>query len=174
MCCSSIKRIGKNWYLINNTGNGKLIKLVYSTADDYREIMDTNVFSSFVFSKYAVEDMIKKKEGMIVFISSVTGHVGHEDETIYTMTKFAQRGLSQAINKDFGCKELKLVLYVLVQLKLILKLALEELKRELLKLIGKLLKMLLKGYCMLVLRKIKYGKLEWNKYNCFGILIIIL
>ena len=76
--------------------------------------MDTNVFSSFVFSKYAVEDMLKRKEGMIVFMSSVTGHVGHEDETIYTMTKFAQRGLSQPIDKDFGGKELKLVLYVLV------------------------------------------------------------
>ena len=36
---------------------------------------------------------------MIVFVSSVTGHVGHEDETIYTMTKFAQRGISQAIDK---------------------------------------------------------------------------
>ena len=44
--------------------------------------MDTNVFSSFICSKYAVEDMLKRKEGMIVFMSSVTGHVGHEDETI--------------------------------------------------------------------------------------------
>jgi len=48
--------------------------------------MDTNVFSSFIFSKYALEEMLERKEGMIIFVSSVIGHVGHEDQTIYTMT----------------------------------------------------------------------------------------
>ena len=103
----ALKEFGKIDILINNAGIGKLIKLVDSTAEDYREIMDTNVFSSFIFSKYAVEDMLKRKEGMIVFVSSVTGHVGHEDETIYTMTKFAQRGLSQAIDKELGAEGIK-------------------------------------------------------------------
>ena len=103
----ALKEFGKIDILINNAGIGKLIKLVDSTAEDYREIMDTNVFSSFIFSKYAVEDMLKRKEGMNVFISSVTGHVGHEDETIYTMTKFAQRGLSQAIDKELGAEGIK-------------------------------------------------------------------
>ncbi len=74
--------------------------MVESTSDDYYEIMDTNVFSSFIFSKYAAIEMLKKRQGKIIFVSSVTGHVGYEDETIYTMTKFAQRGLSQAIDKD--------------------------------------------------------------------------
>ena len=99
----ALKEFGRIDILINNAGIGKLIKLVDSTAEDYKEIMDTNVFSSFIFSKYAVEDMLKRKEGMIVFVSSVTGHVGHEDETIYTMTKFAQRGLSQAIKTCVMC-----------------------------------------------------------------------
>ena len=103
----ALKDFGKIDILINNAGIGKLIKLVDSTAEDYKEIMDTNVFSSFIFSKYAVEDMLKRKEGMIVFVSSVTGHVGHEDETIYTMTKFAQRGLSQAIDKELGSQGIK-------------------------------------------------------------------
>ena len=44
---------------------------------------------------------------MIVFVSSVTGHVGHEDETIYTMTKFAQRGISQAIDKELRWQGIK-------------------------------------------------------------------
>ena len=91
---------GKVDILINNAGIGKLIRLVDSTADDYREIMETNVFSSFMFSKYAAQDMLKRHEGRIIFVSSVTGHIGHADETIYTMTKFAQRGLSQAIDKE--------------------------------------------------------------------------
>ena len=96
----AVETFGKVDILINNAGIGKLIKLVDSTADDYQEIMDTNVFSSFMFSKYAAEDMLKHHSGRIIFVSSVTGHVGHEDETIYTMTEFAQRGLSQAIDKE--------------------------------------------------------------------------
>ena len=47
----ALKEFGKIDILINNAGIGKLIKLVDSTAEDYREIMDTNVFSSFIFSK---------------------------------------------------------------------------------------------------------------------------
>lgn len=69
--------------------------------------MDTNVFSSFIFSKYAAIEMLKKRQGKIIFVSSVTGHVGYEDETIYTMTKFAQRGLSQAIDKELRSQGIK-------------------------------------------------------------------
>lgn len=98
---------GKVDILVNNAGIGKLIKLVDSTGEDYDEIMDTNVRSSFFFSKYAAVEMLKRREGRIVFVSSVTGHIGHEDETIYTMTKFAQRGLSQAIDRELGREGIK-------------------------------------------------------------------
>ena len=96
----AVSEFGKVDILINNAGIGRLIKLVDSTVEDYAEMMDTNVFSSFMFSKYATIDMLKHHSGKIIFISSVTGHIGHADETIYTMTKFAQRGLSQAIDKE--------------------------------------------------------------------------
>lgn len=91
----AVSTFGKVDILINNAGIGKKITLEESTAENYREIMDTNAFSSFIFSKYAILDMLKRNEGRIVMVSSVTGHIGHADETIYTMTKFAQRGLSQ-------------------------------------------------------------------------------
>lgn len=97
---TAVDSFGKIDILINNAGIGRLIKLTDSTAEDYAEMMDTNVFSSFMFSKYAAQDMLKRHEGKIIFVSSVTGHVGHAEETIYTMTKFAQRGLSQAIDRE--------------------------------------------------------------------------
>ncbi|MCO4468898.1 acetoin reductase [Streptococcus infantarius subsp. infantarius] len=55
----------------------------------------------------AAIEMLKKRQGKIIFVSSVTGHVGHEDEKIYTMTKFAQRGLSQAIDKELRSQGIK-------------------------------------------------------------------
>ena len=103
----AIKTFGRVDILVNNAGIGRLIPLEDSTAADYRELMDTNVFSSFIFSKYAAHEMVKQGGGRILFVSSVTGHIGHTDETIYTMTKFAQRGLSQAIDKELGGKGIK-------------------------------------------------------------------
>lgn len=102
-----METFGKVDILVNNAGIGHMMKLVDSTAEDYRELMDTNVFSSFLFSKYAAMDMLKRKEGGIIFVSSVTGHIGHTDEAIYTMTKFAQRGLSQAIDKELAGEGIK-------------------------------------------------------------------
>ena len=103
----AVKEFGKVDILVNNVGIGRLIKLVDSTADDYDELMDTNVRSTFFFSKYAVIDMLKRHEGRIIMVSSVTGHIGHEDETIYTMTKFAQRGLAQAISRELESEGIK-------------------------------------------------------------------
>ena len=51
--------------------------------------------------------MLKRQEGRVIMVSSVTGHIGHEDETIYTMTKFAQRGLAQAIDKELASQGIK-------------------------------------------------------------------
>lgn len=102
-----METFGKVDILVNNAGIGHMMKLVDSTAEDYRELMDTNVFSSFLFSKYAAMDMLKRKEGGIIFVSSVTGHIGHTDEAIYTMTKFAQRGLSQANDKELAGEGIK-------------------------------------------------------------------
>lgn len=103
----AVEKFGKVDILINNVGIGKLIKLVDSTSADYDELMDTNVRSTFFFSKYAVIDMLKRHEGRIIMVSSVTGHIGHEDETIYTMTKFAQRGLAQAISRELESEGIK-------------------------------------------------------------------
>ncbi len=103
----AVKEFGKVDILVNNVGIGRLIKLVVSPADDYDELMDTNVRSTFFFSKYAVIDMLKRHEGRIIMVSSVTGHIGHEDETIYTMTKFAQRGLAQAISRELESEGIK-------------------------------------------------------------------
>ena len=105
--CFAVEKFGKVDILVNNVGIGRLIKLVDSTAADYDELMNTNVRSTFFFSKYAVQDMLKRHEGRVIMVSSVTGHVGHEDETIYTMTKFAQRGLAQAISRELEDEGIK-------------------------------------------------------------------
>lgn len=97
----AIEQYGKIDILVNNVGIGKLKPITESTMDDYDQIMNSNCRSMFAFSKYAVNDMIKRDEGIIVMVSSITGYIGHEDECIYTASKFACRGFAQALDKEF-------------------------------------------------------------------------
>ncbi|MBQ3444478.1 MAG: SDR family oxidoreductase [Selenomonadaceae bacterium] len=97
----AIENFGKVDIMINNVGIGKLKSIIDSTMEDYDQIMNANCRSMFAFSKYAVMDMIKRDDGIIVMVSSITGYIGHADECIYTASKFACRGFAQALDKEF-------------------------------------------------------------------------
>lgn len=108
----AVRTFGKIDILVNSAGIGRLLSLTDSTMADYDLLMNTNVRSTFAFTKYAIADMLRREDGgkwcgTVVMVSSVTGHIGHADETIYTMTKFAQRGLSQAIDRELGYRGIK-------------------------------------------------------------------
>ena len=71
--------------MINKVGIGKLKSIIESTMEDYDQIMKANCRSMFAFSKYAVMDMIKRDDGIIVMVSSITGYIGHADENVFTL-----------------------------------------------------------------------------------------
>ena len=86
--------------LINNTGVGNYKNLVDTNAADYDEMMDTNVRSTFLFARHAVPVMLKQKSGTILMISSMAGVYGFGGEAVYCMTKFAQLGFAQALDRE--------------------------------------------------------------------------
>ena len=86
--------------LINNTGVGNYKNIVDTSADDYDEMMDTNVRSTFLFTRHVVPVMLEKKQGTILMISSMAGIYGFAGEAVYCATKFAQVGFAQALDKE--------------------------------------------------------------------------
>lgn len=96
----AIQTFGKINILINNAGIGRTLSLTETSLSDYDLIMNTNVRSAFAFTKAAVPDMLKRHDGQIILVSSVTGIVGHANETAYTCSKFALRGFGQALDKE--------------------------------------------------------------------------
>ena len=86
--------------LINNTGMGNYKKLVDTSAKEYDEMVDTNVRSTFLFSRHAVPVMIKQKSGTILMMASMAGVYGFAGEAVYCMTKFAQVGFAQALDRE--------------------------------------------------------------------------
>ena len=87
--------------LLSNAGIGIAGPFLDSTMETYDVQMDTNVRSSYAFCLHAVPEMIKKEESQLIIVSSVTGINGHVMEVAYSATKFANRGMAQALNREF-------------------------------------------------------------------------
>ena len=86
--------------LINNVGIGNYKNLVDTSADEYDEMMDSNVRSTFLFTRYTAPVMIEQKSGTILMVSSMAGIYGFGGEAVYCATKFAQMGFAQALDKE--------------------------------------------------------------------------
>jgi NADP-dependent 3-hydroxy acid dehydrogenase YdfG len=86
--------------LINNTGVGNYKNLVDTSAEEYDDLMDTNVRSTFLFTRHAVPVMLHQKQGTILMISSMAGIYGFAGEAVYCATKFAQVGFAQALDRE--------------------------------------------------------------------------
>lgn len=96
----AVKTFGSLDILINNIGVGNYKNLVDTSAAEYDEMMDSNVRSTFLFTRYAVPQMIKQGSGTILMISSMAGVYGFGGEAVYCATKFAQVGFAQALDKE--------------------------------------------------------------------------
>jgi 3-oxoacyl-[acyl-carrier protein] reductase len=97
---AALDEFGRIDILINNTGVGNYKNLVNTSADEYDEMMDTNVRSTFLFTRHVVPVMLKQKSGTILMISSMAGVYGFGGEAVYCMTKFAQVGFAQALDRE--------------------------------------------------------------------------
>ena len=97
---AAMKAYGRIDILINNVGVGNYKNLVDTSLDDYVEMMDANVRSTFLFSRHVAPVMIKQGDGLILMISSMAGVYGFPGEAVYCATKFAQVGFAEGLDKE--------------------------------------------------------------------------
>ena len=96
------KNIGNINILINNAGI-HLRKLAIDTTDqEWNDVIDTNINSVFSLSRECSKKMIKRKEGNIIMIGSVTTTVGLPDVSAYSTTKTALAGLTRSLAIELG------------------------------------------------------------------------
>jgi 3-oxoacyl-[acyl-carrier protein] reductase len=86
--------------LINNAGAGNYKQLVDTSVEEYDHLMDSNMKSTFLFTRHAAPHMIAQQSGTIVLISSIAGLQGYANEAVYSATKFAQVGFGQALEAE--------------------------------------------------------------------------
>jgi NAD(P)-dependent dehydrogenase (short-subunit alcohol dehydrogenase family) len=96
----ALRTFGSLDILINNVGIGNYKNLIDTSAEEYDEMMDSNMRSTFLFTRHTVPVMIKQGSGTILIISSMAGVYGFGGEAVYCATKFAQVGFAQALDKE--------------------------------------------------------------------------
>jgi NAD(P)-dependent dehydrogenase (short-subunit alcohol dehydrogenase family) len=99
---AAVARWGRLDFLDNNVGIGSRGSVVDEKPEEYRRVMQINVETMFLLSKYAIPAMIKTaKGGAIVNISSISA-LRPRGLTTYTTSKAAVIGLTQAMAVDHG------------------------------------------------------------------------
>jgi len=97
---AAIESFGTISILINNVGVGNYKPLTETSLEEYAEMMDSNMRTTFLFTRYVAPHMVAQKSGLILMISSMAGKYGFPGEAVYCATKFAQVGFAQALDKE--------------------------------------------------------------------------
>jgi acetoacetyl-CoA reductase len=90
--------------LVNNAGitrDGLFRKM---SLDDWRAVIDTNLNSLFNVTKQVIEDMMERKWGRIINISSVNGQKGQFGQTNYSTAKAGIHGFTMALAQEVASK----------------------------------------------------------------------
>jgi 3-oxoacyl-[acyl-carrier protein] reductase len=86
--------------LINNAGVGIFGKVEELTPDDFRAVLETNLFGVFYCCHEAIPQMKKRGGGYIINISSLAGTNAHPQMAAYNASKFGLNGFSEALMQE--------------------------------------------------------------------------
>ncbi len=87
--------------LVNNAGLARgLDKLHEGSAEDWDEMIDTNVKGLLDMTRALLPGMVERDAGHVVNVGSIAAHVVYPKGNVYAATKFAVRALTDAANLD--------------------------------------------------------------------------
>jgi len=86
--------------VINSAGIFPNLSLFESKDDDYKNVMDINLRSAFIFTREFAQGMVERKWGRVVNIGSSSAYNGFGNTSLYCASKHALLGFSKSINEE--------------------------------------------------------------------------
>lgn len=103
-----VKAIGEQFgaptVLVNNAGITRDNILMRMKADEWDDVIDTNLNALYRVSKACLRGMTKARWGRIVNITSVVGSMGNIGQSNYAATKAGAEGFSRALARELGSR----------------------------------------------------------------------
>ncbi|XP_058795555.1 short-chain dehydrogenase/reductase family 16C member 6 [Phymastichus coffea] len=94
------KEVGTVTILLNNAGIMPCRPFLEYTPQEIQKMFDINVMAHFWMLQAFLPDMLAKNHGHIVALSSMAGVIGLTNLVPYCATKFAVRGMMEAISEE--------------------------------------------------------------------------
>ncbi len=94
--------------LINNAGITQDNLAIRMNIDEWKKVIDINLTSTFLLSKFAVKKMLKNKYGKIINITSVVGHTGNLGQANYTASKAGIVAMSKSLALEYAKKNINI------------------------------------------------------------------
>ena len=92
--------------LINNAGINEDNLSLRMKYDEWKKVIDVNLTSTFLLSKYSIKKMLKNKFGRVVNITSVVGHTGNLGQSNYAASKAGIIGMSKSLAIEYAKKNI--------------------------------------------------------------------
>lgn len=92
--------------LINNAGITRDGLIARMKETDWDDVLNTNLKGAFLCAKAASRSMMKKKQGRIVNISSVSGFAGNAGQANYSAAKAGMSGLTKSLAREYASRNI--------------------------------------------------------------------
>ena len=94
--------------LVNNAGITADNLAIRMSLEEWKKVLDINLTSTFLLSKFAIKKMLKNKTGKIINITSVVGHTGNLGQTNYTASKAGIIAMSKSLAIEYAKKNINI------------------------------------------------------------------
>ena len=94
--------------IVNNAGITQDNLAIRMSLDEWQRVININLTSTFLMSKFAIKKMLKNKSGKIVNITSVVGHTGNLGQANYTASKAGIVAMSKSLAIEYAKKNINI------------------------------------------------------------------
>jgi 3-oxoacyl-[acyl-carrier protein] reductase len=102
-----LKDFGKVDVCVNNAGISKDNLLLRLSAEQWDDVMDTNLKSVFNMTKQVIRPMMKAKAGSIINMSSIVGVRGNAGQSSYAASKAGIIGFTKSVALELGSRNIR-------------------------------------------------------------------
>jgi 3-oxoacyl-[acyl-carrier protein] reductase len=101
---AALEAFGKVDILVNNAGITRDDLIMRMSMDDWRDVIETNLFGAFYTLKAVTRPMLRAKSGRIIQITSVSGQAGQTGQANYSSAKAGLIGLTKAAARELASR----------------------------------------------------------------------
>ena len=103
---AALETFGDLHILVNNAGITRDGLIMTMGQQEWEQVIQTNLGSTFFCSKAAVRHMMRKRYGRIINISSISGIMGNAGQTNYSASKAGQIGFTKALAREVASRNI--------------------------------------------------------------------